>query len=216
MDILLDAFDEMFVPLVPPQRTIDEIHRAGLWHQTFACWLVNPAASTVFFQIRGPQNRIDPGSYDASASGHLEAGEKPQDGFREMEEELGINARNFETYFLGIYRNIAIRGGYINHEFCHVYLAKFNNENRDLVLQEGEVDGLAEFLIQDVIDLLLEKTISICPVSATYKHNEQKSSRAIGISNLCNWQERTQTSHYYLKVMLCAQEYISGKEIIVL
>ena len=161
MAAMLDAFDETYVPLSPQQRTIDEVHTNGLWHQTFACWLIKPSSATIFFQLRGPKNRIDPGSYDASASGHLDAGEKPDDGFRELEEELGIKPHSINKHYLGIYRNIAIRGAYINHEFCHVYTALIKDNDAIFSLQEGEVDGLEELSIQEVIDLLTQKRDSV-------------------------------------------------------
>jgi len=84
----LDIFDELFNPLEPAKASIDDVHKKGLWHQTFACWIVNPQKETVLFQLRGVRNRIDPGSFDASSSGHLKAGESPADGFRELSEEL--------------------------------------------------------------------------------------------------------------------------------
>lgn len=87
----LDIFDELFNPLAPTSASIDEVHKKGLWHQTFACWVISPQRKTILFQLRGARNRIDPGSLDASASGHLKAGEKPADGFRELREELGID-----------------------------------------------------------------------------------------------------------------------------
>lgn len=206
MAVMLDAFDETYMPLSPPQRTIDEVHTNGLWHQTFACWLIKPSSATVFFQLRGPKNRIDPGSYDASASGHLDAGEKPADGFRELEEELGIKSDNMDKRHLGIYRNIAIRGTYINHEFCHVYAALLDDKDTPFSFQEGEVDDLEEFLIQEVINLLTQKTDSARSISGKF----------IKISDLCNWRERTLNSNYYLKVMLCAQDIIHGRAPVVL
>ena len=85
----IDIFDEEFNAIEPFVATIDVVHQKGLWHQTFACWLVHPKENKIFLQLRGPKNRIGPNTFDASASGHLSSQEKPIDGFREAEEELG-------------------------------------------------------------------------------------------------------------------------------
>lgn len=207
MSVMLDVFDETYNKLSPPQRTIDDVHKLGLWHKTFACWLIHPQRATIYLQLRGPRNRIDPSSYDASASGHLEIGESPEDGFRELEEELGICADTVKKQYLGIFRNIAIRSDYLNREFCHVFLAILTPNAGNFVLQQGEVDGIEEFLIADMINLLTGKVAAIQSVNST-------DAKELTITKLCNWNERTTVSRYYLKVMLCAEDYISGKAVL--
>ncbi|MEZ0226050.1 MAG: NUDIX domain-containing protein [Alphaproteobacteria bacterium] len=107
-------------------------------------WLVNPEKRTVLLQLRGPQNKVDPGTYDASGGGHLVSGEVPADGFRELHEELGVEVPEGDRFYLGIHRKVALLGKYINHEFCHIYFARSTASPEFLVLQAGEVDGVAE------------------------------------------------------------------------
>ncbi len=207
----LDVFNELYQPLSPPVATIDRVHQEGLWHQTFACWLINEKEKSIFLQLRGPKNRIDPGSFDASAGGHLSSGEKPEDGFRELKEELGINIDKKISHYLGIYRNIAIRqeGQYINHEFCHVFLAKTNKTLNDLSLQAGEVDNVFMFNLKDAIDLFTKKKKNVSI------HNQQES-RNITIEDMCNYYERTIVSNYYLKIVLAAQAFLNGDKNVVI
>ncbi len=204
----LDVFDELHNPLKPSVATIDDVHTKGLWHQTFACWLVNKSKNTVLLQLRGSNNRIDPNSLDASASGHLSAGEKPSDGFRELEEELGVSMAEDDRAYLGIFRNIAIRGVYINHEFCHIYLGNSEYSFEDFKLQEGEVDAVFEMDIDEAIKLFLGEVDGI---KITNPNNECD----LKIEDMCNYNERVNVSNYYLKVMLAAKGLVSGDEVLV-
>jgi len=202
----LDVFDELFNPLDPPIATIDKVHNDGLWHQTFACWLVNKKDRSIVWQLRGPRNRIDPGSFDASASGHLSAGENPEHGFRELEEELGVTIEKNKRAYLGVFRNIAIRnsGKYINHEFCHIYLALSDFGLSDFTLQEGEVDAAYEMNIDEGIALLSGKKDTVMLKGLETDKN-------ITVKELCNYHERTVVSNYYLKVLTAARDMLEGR-----
>lgn len=209
----LDVFDELYNPLSPSIATIDEVHEKGLWHQTFACWVVNPQECSVLLQLRGSRNRIDPESLDASASGHLLAGEKPNDGFRELQEELGLSIPDEDRAYLGNFRNIAVRGGYINREFCHVFLAKSLASLDSLTLQSGEVSGAYVVNVDSAIDLFSGRIQSINAVGMAWNGISYiPSERKVSMSSMCNWKERCEVSRYYLKVILSAKDFLNGKE----
>lgn len=204
----LDIFDEEFRTIEPKTTTIDVVHQQGLWHQTFACWLVNPSKNKIFLQLRGPKNRIGPNTFDASASGHLSAGEQPIDGFREAEEELGKNLNLSDKTFLGINRNVIIQGTYINREFCHVYIAKTTNALSDFELQDGEVAGIFELDIFDAINLFSDKTISVSINGYVWDGEIYKNEiREISKKDFCSYHDRINISGYYLKVMIMAERY---------
>jgi isopentenyldiphosphate isomerase len=211
----LDIFDELFNPLNPASASIGEVHKKGLWHQTFACWIVNPQKETVLFQLRGARNRIDPGSFDASSSGHLKAGESPADGFRELREELGIDIPIENRLSIGMFRNIAIRESYINREFCHVFLAKSDKPLAELKLQDGEVSGVFEVGIEDAIKLFAKRVSKVKALGLIRRNNKYASSeKSMRIEDTCNWRERCEISNYYLKVLLACQDFLREKQII--
>lgn len=209
----IDIFDEEFNAIEPFRTTIDVVHKQGLWHQTFACWLVNPKENKIFLQLRGPKNRIGPNTFDASASGHLSSGEKPIDGFREVEEELGKKLNLIDKTFLGINRNVVIQKTYINREFCHIYIAKTENNISDFDLQEGEVEGVFALDIADAINLFSDKVNSVQVEGKIWNgKNYKDESRSITKKDFCSYHDRVNISGYYLKVMIMAERYIKDQE----
>lgn len=181
----LDTFDAEMNPT--GMASIDEVHAKGLWHQTFACWVFNPSAQVIYLQLRGSKNRVGANTFDASASGHLSAGEKPTDGFRELEEELGLTFNPNEATYLGIYKNIAHLQNYTNNEFCHIYVVATDKILDDFTLQDGEVDGLYELKIADTDNLLAGKSIEVKSLHYT---------RVITAASLCNADRRTMDGYY--------------------
>ena len=213
----LDVFTETFSPLDPPSATYDEVHQNGLWHQTFACWLVNRSKRTVVLQLRGPKNRVDPGTFDASAGGHLSSGENPSDGFRELKEELGITIPENNRAYLGVFRNISVRGEYTNREFCHIFLAESIMAPSDMTPEKGELNGIFEISIDDGIYFFSGKTASVDAAGIEWDGQEYKASKkTLTEKDMCNSYERCHISKYYLKVMLAAQGFIQGSKILVI
>lgn len=208
----IDVFDEEFNPAEIKTLTIDEVHKKGLWHQTFACWIINPKENKIFLQLRGPKNRVGPNTFDASASGHLSSGEKPEDGFRELYEELGKNINIFDKVFLGIHRNIAILGLYLNREFCHIYMAKTTNNLSDFELQDGEVNGIFALDITDGIKLFSNQKKSVQIVGKIWNGKQYEDVvREISQEDFCLYNDRINISGYYLKMMIMAERFIQDK-----
>lgn len=209
----IDIFDEEFRVIEPKVASIDTVHKQGLWHQTFACWLINPQKKTIFLQLRGQQNRVGPNTFDASASGHLSSGEQPINGFRELQEELGNHIQITEQTFLGINRNVIIQGSYINREFCHVYMAKTNSDLSDFDLQKGEVSGIFQLNIQDGIDLFSNKKEAVLIEGKVLVGKEYRpQTKTITKQDFCSYHDRVNISGYYLKVMIMAKRFLHNEE----
>ncbi|MFC4075825.1 NUDIX hydrolase [Salinithrix halophila] len=141
----IDVLDETMT--VQGNATRTEIHRKGLWHRTFHCWVLRREGDRkrLIFQLRDKGKQASPGKMDASAAGHLEAGETPEDGVREMEEELGMAIRPEELRFLGVSREEKALGeGWMDREFCHLYFYETACSLQAFSPQPGEVAGLFE------------------------------------------------------------------------
>jgi isopentenyldiphosphate isomerase len=139
-DELLDVVDADGVRLgTKPRR---EVHRDGDWHVAFHLWVVR--GDGVLLQRRSMTKATWPGFLDATAAGHLLAGESVADGVREAEEELGIAYTFDDLMALGVHRVDETRdNGRVNRELQHVFAVR---DDRPLEaythLDTHELDGL--------------------------------------------------------------------------
>ncbi|MGI6681074.1 MAG: NUDIX hydrolase [Bdellovibrionota bacterium] len=201
----------MYNKIAPYQASIDNVHQKGLWHQTFACWLINKEKNIIYIQLRGSKNRIGPNTFDASASGHLMSGETPEDGFRELTEELGKNIILSDKQFLGVFRNIYTSHNYKNYEFCNVFMANTQSVLTDFNLQIGEVYGIFELNINDAILLFFDKKQYVDIDGKIFENNKYtKDTRKISQKDFNLYKERVFISGYYLKIMIMAQRYVNN------
>jgi hypothetical protein len=118
------------------------VHRDGDWHRAFHLWVVS--ADGVLLQRRGATKASWPSRLDATAAGHLLAGEDDADGLREAEEELGVAYAPADLTALGAHR-VEDDGapGMVNREVQLVFAVR---DDRPLDawtrFARGELDGL--------------------------------------------------------------------------
>jgi isopentenyldiphosphate isomerase len=139
-DELLDVVDEHGRRLGVKRR--GDVHRDGDWHLAFHLWVVR--GDGVLLQRRARDKSSWPGYLDASAAGHLLAGETVQDGLREVQEELGAVYAFADLEPLGVHRVVdGDRSGVANRELQHVFAVR---DDRALeawtAFDRVEVDGL--------------------------------------------------------------------------
>lgn len=127
----------------------EEVHRKGLWHETFHCWFVcrEEGKDYVYLQMRSDVKKDYPSLLDITAAGHLMASETVRDGIREVKEELGIDLTFEELIPLGTIAYSVVNGELIDRELANVYLCHNKVDFKDFVLQVEEVSGVvrAEF-----------------------------------------------------------------------
>lgn len=139
-DELLDVFDERGWHIGVKRR--DAVHRDGDWHLAFHLWVVRPDG--VLLQRRASTKSSWPSYLDASAAGHLLAGEAIQDGLREAEEELGTVYVFDDLESLGVHRVAdPERSGIVNRELQHVFAVRDDRPLEEwTAFDRVEVDGL--------------------------------------------------------------------------
>jgi isopentenyldiphosphate isomerase len=139
-DELLDVVDERGAHLGVKRR--GDVHRDGDWHLAFHLWVVR--GDGVLLQRRAATKASWPGYLDASAAGHLVAGEAIADGLREAEEELGVAYAFADLTPLGVHRvDEAQPGGRRNRELQHVFAVRDERALEDWTgFDREELDGL--------------------------------------------------------------------------
>jgi isopentenyldiphosphate isomerase len=142
------------------------VHRDGLWHRSFHCWIAGrdgDGSLRLVLQRRGPYKEDYPDRLDTSAAGHYLAGEGVDGGLREIAEELGIEAPASDLRPLAVRRiDETLYNGRINREFQDVYLLMRPADG--LQTYRPSYPEVAQVLVaglRDVLDLLAGKVVGI-------------------------------------------------------
>ncbi|WP_342507611.1 NUDIX domain-containing protein [Sporosarcina sp. FSL K6-2383] len=131
----LKVFDESYTYVKEASR--DEVHRQGLWHETFHCWLIDD--EFVYIQKRSATKKDFPSLFDITAAGHILATETVMDGIREVEEELGLVVDLTKIHSKGIVQDIIRLPGFIDREFANVFIYQSTYKPSQFLLQQEEV-----------------------------------------------------------------------------
>lgn len=124
--------------------TRQEVHRLGLWHNTFHCWIVSKESGGIqlYFQLRSPMKKDYPNLFDITAAGHLLADETTEDGVREVKEEIGLHIDIPDLKPLGIIQYSIQTERITDKERAHIFLLEKNVAFTDFSLQQDEVAGI--------------------------------------------------------------------------
>ena len=159
---LLDIFDENHNHLGTCEKK--EVHQKGLWHQVFACLLINSKKNKVYLQYKSSEHNdvANLNKIDISVGGHLSAGETIEDGIREIEEESGLIVEYKDLIPVGM-RLIdkTINENYIIREFSYLHILDTTFDLNTLKSQDGEVLYFIEFDIDELIEYLTSNIDSI-------------------------------------------------------
>src|SRR4051794_32465242 len=99
---LLDVYDDNGRAAGQLPRSV--VHRDGHWHRVFHCLVVAQRSSgpVVVLQRRSRRVSAFPGLLDLTVAGHLVAGERPVEGAREAQEEMGLDLSPAQLVPLGV------------------------------------------------------------------------------------------------------------------
>ena len=138
------------------RATRQDVHRQGLWHQTFQIWLVEVDAGVpwVWFQRRSPQKAQYANLWDITVAGHLLAGEEPDQGFREVREELGINIDPVGASYFGVVPDEIVLAPGADRELCHVYFAPAPCDLSELEWAPSEVADVGRVPLDQAASLV--------------------------------------------------------------
>ncbi|MDN5708444.1 MAG: NUDIX domain-containing protein [Planococcus sp. (in: firmicutes)] len=167
--------------------TRDEVHRQGLWHETFHCWIVSRelGRTLLHLQLRSQDKADFPGLFDITAAGHIAAHESMKDGVREIEEELGLTLAFEQLTPLGVVHDEISLPGFIDRERAFIYL--YEGPRLDLAdyrLQRGEVAGMAAVDFQAFFELCMKQTEAIEARGFIETHEgRQPLKRKLGLSD---------------------------------
>lgn len=203
---LIDIFNENHKYLGVCEKGL--AHKLGLWHEVFNAIIVNKENESIIFQIKNAKhNKVhDIDKIDISVGGHYQAGEKIEDGIREVKEECGIDINFRDLVYLGERQNSNIvKEDYIVREFQKIFIIPYNNSITNLKCKDDEVKGFIEFRIDNCIDLFLKNKTSI--IGLDDKQTNVKVTLNNFIESYLNGDE------LYLRLAIAAKRFIEGEKI---
>lgn len=206
----LDIFDCNYNHLGTEEK--DEVHRKGLWHHTFHCWIVRPNGKVVL-QLRSMRKDAYPGKLDISAAGHVSAGETVEEGGkRELKEELGIQISPDKFKYLGYFKQVIDINSkkivpYLNTEFCHTYLVLDETPLNQYTMQPEEVDAVFEIDIKDGMKLFSDEVEKI-KITGLYRGEAQEKEIEVTFDDFNPDHEKFK----WLKIFIMAERLLEGKE----
>jgi isopentenyldiphosphate isomerase len=199
---IVTIFDENMQRLGTKMRK--DVHAQGYWHETFHCWFTRQDAGKTYllFQLRALQKKDFPGLLDITAAGHLLAGEQIADGIREITEELGIALLYNDLQPVGIIKEQILLNDFLDKEFCHVYLYKYNGAIDSFILQAREVAGMLQIEINDFARLVDGETKTVRGMGYNVETDGSKThiDRNYSLSDIC-----PHSKHYFLKLIHAVQ-----------
>lgn len=145
-------------------------HREGSLHATVHTWIVrenDKSGYDVLLQKRSRIKDSNPGCYDISSAGHVEAGDEPLPAaVRELREELGIEAKAEELAYVGVHHGAfeAVFHGkpFRDNERSSVYVYTKPVKAEELRLQESEVEAVLWMDYEECMRRVLDGTIPNC------------------------------------------------------
>ncbi len=142
-------------------RSRVEVHVEGLWHQVFHCMVIRPSARSIVLQQRTRSKAAFPGKLDLSVTGHLEAGESPEDGIREAQEELGVALDAAALVPVGIRLLADDNGEGRNRERVNLFFLPDDRPIEDYRPPADEVAGLVDIGIGAFLAVLADPELTV-------------------------------------------------------
>ena len=145
-------------------------HRDGSRHGTVHMWIVRENEKSgydVLLQKRSANKDSNPGCYDISSAGHIEAGDEPlHAAVREMKEELGLTVEPEDLKYIGIHPGeyeAEFHGKiFKDNEWSSVYVYTKPVDIEDLKLQETELEEVIWMDYEECHQKVKDGTIPHC------------------------------------------------------
>ena len=198
----LDGFDANYRPIGKVSRS--RAHEEGIWHRTFHAWIARPRERELLFQLRSESKPTHPGKLDVSCGGHIACGESPEDGVRELREELGLDWGIGRLHALGYKIDVCDEGALKNREFAHVYIGACGQDLEDYDLRDGEAAGLAAFGLEE-LDAFFSGAVPVL------KGKLWKPGGAAARAEFCMDDFVARPDRYYWKAARLAAAYLDGQ-----
>lgn len=184
-----------------------EVHHKGLWHEVFACLLVDKDKKKVYLQYKSNKHNdlSSMNKVDISVGGHLLYDENVGDGIREIKEESSIDVNYDDLEYVGERDiDVYINDDYIIREFIYLHILFGKFDLNKLKSIDDEVLYFIEFDLDDLIDFVLFKKDFIIGNTPLGKKEFKKDDFI---------KAYLEEDHFYYNYLKIAKERIMGNNI---
>lgn len=208
-DELIDIVDENLNNIGVATKKL--AHATGLWHFSIHCWVVgtDDSGEWILLQKRAATKDLFPNCLDITAAGHYKSGENPEDGVREIIEELGISVSFSQLVPLGIKVDLGLAPGILNREFCRVYLLNANPEVSAYSPDPSEVSGLVRISVADGLRLFSGESDMVRASGVEWNENSREW-ESLDVEISCE-SFIPRVDSYYYKVLILAERFLKGE-----
>lgn len=160
MEEMVDVLDEKTGDLTGEVISKSEAHKIGKWHGSIHILIVNKDKTETFLQKRSNQKKLYPNMWDIAVGGHISAGELPlETAKRELQEELGLNLKNFDIKEVDRIKEQLTNNGIISNEYVTIYLVCGDIDLSQIKLQEEEVSEIKWCSKKELNELIEQQNI---------------------------------------------------------
>lgn len=159
MEEIIDILNEEGIKT---RKTISktEAHKEGIYHNTVHLFIINKNKDKILLQKRCKTKKLFPDYWDATVGGHVSSGEEEITSLkREMSEELGLNANDYEILFIDRIKENLKNNGIICNEFVSMYIIIDNVDINNLKFQKEEVEEAKWFTKQQLNNLIKQNKV---------------------------------------------------------
>lgn len=160
MEELVNIYDEETGEKTDKIITKTQAHKEGVFHSAIHILIINKGKTKILLQKRCKEKKFYPNMWDISVGGHISANEEPlETAKRELKEELGLNAEEYEFKFLKKIKEEFIDNEINSKEFVYTYIIKEDIDSSKIKLQKEEVSDYKWVDKKELEELILNKEI---------------------------------------------------------
>lgn len=148
----------------------DLVHKDGNWHRTIHIWIYNNKGE-LLLQRRCSNKDSNPNMLSISCAGHLLSGDNSiTAAVRELKEELNLVVDPKELHFIKTLKRSSISSsGFIDNEFCDIYILKIVNNIKKINFQKSEISEIIFVSFSNFKNMIINKHKDLRVSSETFE-----------------------------------------------
>lgn len=134
-----------------------DVHRDGDWHRALHVWVygIDDRVPYLLMNQRGRHKDTWPLALDVTVGGHLSAGERVEDAYREVEEEIGIAVGPARLQYVGRRKreSTGLMPGVMDREIQEVFILRDDRPLEQFHPNPAELEGLVRLSLRSALQL---------------------------------------------------------------